>query len=242
MKVAIMQPTYLPWAGYFNMISQSDLFIFLDDVQFAKRSWQQRNRIMLGGKEHFLSVPVQCKGKREQSIRETVVDDAQHWREKHASTLSHAYRKHPFGADAIRPIMECLTTCGECLPDINIAIIMAFCDALKLPTQFRLSSEMTVEGKRSEHLVALCRQVDASSYLSARGSREYIEAEQVFSESGVEVEYHDFLPAPYPQKGACDFIPYLSIVDVVANLGFAGARNLVQGGGAPCPTNEEHTL
>lgn len=227
MKVAIMQPTYLPWAGYFNMIAQCNLFIFLDDVQFAKRSWQQRNRIMLGGKEHFVSIPVQCRGKREQLIYETAVDDSQKWREKHISTLNHAYRKHPFGGEVIQIVSDCLSIQSTSLADITIAIIKAFNHELGLPTQFCRSSEIGMEGKRSEHLVALCQRAGATAYLSAQGSREYIEAEHVFADSGLKVEFHDFVPEPYPQKGACEFIPYLSIVDVVANLGFIGAKQLV---------------
>ncbi|MBJ6724836.1 WbqC family protein [Geomesophilobacter sediminis] len=229
MKVAIMQPTYLPWSGYFNMIHQADLFIFLDDVQFAKRSWQQRNRIMLSGSEHFLSVPVQCKGKREQLIWEVLVDDSQQWREKHVNTLAHAYRKHPFGAEAIAPVTDALAGCGAGLAELNITIISAFCSRFGITTPFRRSSDLAVHGKKSEHLLALCREVGATTYLSARGSREYIEEEQVFSGTTVDVAYHDYHPSPYPQRGAAEFVPYLSIVDVVANLGFGPAGKLVRG-------------
>jgi len=74
MIVSIMQPTYLPWIGYFDLISKSDIFVFLDDVQFSRRSWQQRNRILLDGKETMLTIPIQNKGKREQLIKDVLVN------------------------------------------------------------------------------------------------------------------------------------------------------------------------
>lgn len=229
MRTAIMQPTYLPWPGYFHMIRNVDLFTFLDDVQFAKRSWQQRNRIMLNGTEHFLTIPVKSKGKRDQLIFEVVVDDDQHWREKHKNTLNHAYHKHPFGGDVVELISDCLDRCGDNLSDINIAIIDGFCNELDITTPLQRSSNIPVNGIKSGYLVALCRYCKALSYLSARGSKEYIEEEALFSEAGLHVDYHDFVSAPYRQQGAKEFIPYLSIVDVVANIGFEDAKKMMEG-------------
>ena len=95
--VAIMQPTYLPWAGYFNLISHADTFVILDDVQFAARSWQQRNRVVLNGEPHMLTVPVLAKGRPGMLIREAHTDETQKWRPKHIATIHRAYDRHPHG-------------------------------------------------------------------------------------------------------------------------------------------------
>ncbi len=229
MKTAIMQPTYLPWIGYFHMIRQVDLFTFLDDVQFARRSWQQRNRIMLRGSEHFLTIPVSSKGRRDQLIMDVIVDDGQHWRDKHKITLSHAYRRHPFGSDIIDVVGECLDRSSEKLSDITIAIITALCDHLHISTPLQRSSDLPVSGTKSGYLLALCSRCGASEYVSARGSREYIEEEALFAQASIAVEYHDFLPVPYRQVGASQFIPYMSAVDVIANIGFEGAAEMISG-------------
>lgn len=227
MKCAIMQPTYIPWSGYFNMIASVDVFIFLDDVQFNKRSWQQRNRIMVNGSEKFVTVPVSTKGKREQLINEVETDETQSWRKGHQAMINHAYAKHPYGQIVSSILDSVLSTNCSNLSAINRQLIEVLMDCLEIKTKIMLSSQISVSGKKSEYLLRLCDFVGADKYLSAKGSQEYIEYEGLFNSSTVVVEYHDFLPFPYRQSGSGLFIPYLSIVDLIANVGPAEAKNYI---------------
>lgn len=216
---SIMQPTYLPWIGYFQQIHRADNFVFLDDVQFDKRSWQQRNRILLHGDEHYLTIPVQSKGKRDQLIIDVETDENQQWRKKHISTLRQAYQKHSFGPEIIEVVERVLGTTSEKLVDVTIEMITAICSMMELEPRFLRSSGLPVEGKKSAYLYEICTHLESDRYLGACGSRDYIENENIFGSRGLAVAYQDYRPRDYPQRGAAGFVPYLSIIDLIANMG-----------------------
>ena len=129
MKAAIMQPTYLPWAGYFSLIDSVELFVFLDDVQIERQSWQTRNRVCIGGREQMLTVPVKKTGLLTQ-IRDARVNDAANWRKKHQKSLHQAYGGAPFGEMILQQLDFILCDYSQVrLADINIAIITAMSGA-----------------------------------------------------------------------------------------------------------------
>ncbi|QAY67766.1 WbqC family protein [Paenibacillus protaetiae] len=229
MKCAIMQPTYLPWTGYFRMINEVDLFVFLDDVQFAKRSWQQRNRILLQGREQMLTVPVLTKGKRDQRIMDVQVDDTQGWRSEHLLKLQHAYGKHAHGAEILELLAQELSAPVTSLAELNMNLIKRINASLKMATPILRSSELNAEGSKSQYLIHICQTVKADSYLSAPGSRAYIEEEGLFAKEAIAVEYMNYEPSPYPQKMSAQFISHMSIVDLIANVGFEAARTHILG-------------
>ena len=223
----IMQPTYLPWSGYFNLVAQANDFVFLDDVQFSHQSWQQRNRIVANGQPLVLSVPVLTSDRGPQLISAVRVDESKNWRKKHVRTLQQAYAKHPFGKQAVDQVEGIIGGGSDLLMDINIALILAFCRALELTATFHRSSALAIAGARSERLLEICRLLHADTYLSPRGSQEYLEEDGVFAGSEVALRYQEFVPRPYPQRGVGEFISHMSIVDLVANAGFQGAREYV---------------
>jgi hypothetical protein len=225
MSASIMQPTYLPWAGYFNLMSRVSAFVFLDDVQFAKPSWQMRNRILHRGAPFFLSVPTE--GSRNQILSEVRLAGDE-FRSTHQKTLEHAYQKHPFGAEvleAVSPLLADKTL--DRLVDLHITIIVALAQLLGFAPRILRSSELGVQGKRSVHLLEILADIGETAYLSPEGSRGYITLEEAFANSNVSVEYQHFEAVPYPQKGTTEFVSHLSILDVAANLGFEGARRYV---------------
>lgn len=224
-----MQPMYLPWAGYFNLIATVDTFVFLDDVQFERQSWQMRNRILLAGKEALLSVPTQRAplATRIGSIR--LADDAR-WRQRHATTLQQAYSKAPFGRmmlDAVLPLLA--DTSITLLADLDLAIIRAVVALLDLPGKLIRASELGCSGERTDHVVALCRRVGATVYVSPQGAREYLLSDDFSGRAGIELEFQEFTPAPYPQRRSAAFVSHLSVVDVLAHLGPARSRAYVEG-------------
>ncbi|ALC86342.1 hypothetical protein AM499_11255 [Bacillus sp. FJAT-22090] len=221
MKCAIMQPTYLPWAGYFSMINSSDTFIFLDDVQFAKRSWQQRNRIISNAKERFLTVPVKKSGKRFQKINEVRCINRE-WIQSHQEIIKQAYSRHTYYEDVKSILDLTFEQTSEYLQDINIHFIKNTMDYLNITTPLLKSSDIPVEGDKSEYLYRICQYLGSYSYISAPGSIEYIEEEGIFQRSNIIVEVFEFIPNYYNQLGMEGFASHLSIIDVIANLGKQG--------------------
>lgn len=224
MKCAIMQPTYLPWSGYFNLISKVDRFVFLDDVQFEKRSWQIRNRILVQGQECLISVPVR-KSSRETPIREILISNESDWRRKHWMTLCAAYVKASYGEEVLSLLEPFFTgRPPELLADFNQAIIQRIAGALSLSATFARASDLHCGGARSGHLIQICRKLECADYLSPRGSAAYLEEDNFVELSGLQLTLQEFEPAPYSQFRSENFVSHLSIVDVIANIGIEATK------------------
>lgn len=220
--VAIMQPTYLPWLGYLAMMARVDHFVFLDHVQFAGRSWQQRNRIKSARGELMLTVPVAKRGQREAAINEVFIDYGHDFPMSHLSSIRHAYARAPhFEAIwlGLRPILEAR---HEKLVALNLAIIRLFAEQLDIQTPTSLSSSLGLTEKREALLVAICRALGATRYLSPPGSMDYLGSGTLFREAGIGLDIHKYEHPVYPQLHG-EFIPYMSALDAIAMLG-PGAR------------------
>jgi WbqC-like protein family len=227
--LVVMQPTFLPWAGYFNLMARADHFVFLDDVQLEKQSWQTRNRWLIGGQVHWITVPVRHTHLA-QTIAETQVVDASHWRDKLTRGFAQHYGRHRHFADA-REIIEALRSHpAQHLGALHEAVIRHIAARLGLAPQLHRASDLPNAGPRSQRLVGLCRALGAARYLSPQGSADYLAEDHFAEQSPATLQYQDYHPQPYPQTGAASFVSHLSIVDVVANLGWAGARHYVDQG------------
>lgn len=222
---AIMQPTYLPYLGYFGLMARADVFVLLDDVQFARRSWQSRNRILGAAGEVMLTVPVK-KAPRETPICAIEIADAEPWREKHLASLRHAYARRPHFAEGMEFMAAQLEAPPTRLADFTCGLIMAAADRLGLRRELVRASALGVDGKRSDRLLALCQAVGASDYLSPTGSADYMEEDGVFRAADFPVRFQPFTPTPYDQ-GREPFTPYMGFIDAVMNLGWAGTRGLL---------------
>jgi WbqC-like protein family. len=223
-----MQPTYVPWSGFFNLISQVDVFVFLDDAQFEKSSWHNRNRVLLQEQAHWLSVPVR-RLSLSQRINEVEVDDQQPWRNKHVTLLKQVYGKHPFASDMLNAANVILDTSLIRLSDLNITLITYFARNLGLTQPFYRSSELGIPGKRSDRLIDICHALGCDEYLSPRGSADYLEEDQFVRRTDTTLLFQNFVPFPYPQKNTNHFVGYLSILDVVANLGWQESARYIRG-------------
>lgn len=213
-----MQPTYLPWLGYLDMIDKVDVFVFLDSVQFSKRSWQQRNRIKGDRGLMWLTVPVLNKGRRDQLICEVEIDQEQTYIAKHVSSIKRCYGKSRFSAPVIAEYAELMERKHQLLVDLNIDLIKWLCGCFDIHTPLLRSSDLAVGGQKSSLLVQICQQVCADFYLSAPGSREYIELEDQFSPNGIEVGYHTYSHPHYKQLYE-PFETHLSAIDLLLNAG-----------------------
>jgi len=216
--VAIMQPTYLPWLGYFDLIDQSDIFVLLDSVQFDKRSWQQRNRIKAPSGELLLTVPVFSRGKRDQKICEVQIEQSSNFADKHIRTIEHYYGKAPLFNSYIGELSAILRRRHQNLAELTIDLINWLSEAIGIKTELVRSSSLGVQGKKVELLVALCKTVGAECYLSPPGAKAYVDENNIFAQNNIRLEYQNFKHPVYSQLYD-DFIPYMSVIDLLFNEG-----------------------
>lgn len=217
-RVAIMQPTYLPWSGYFSLMSAVDVFIFLDSVQFARRSWQQRNQIKTVTGPQWLTVPVASKGKRDQLILEVEVDKSSDFSTAHHRSIETSYGKAPFFKTYSADLLPLLSNQSLLLADLTIGLILHLKSLLGIETKILRSSELKGTGAKADLLASLCQQVGATEYISPPGSREYLEESDAFTKIGVPISYFTFVHPEYPQLFG-GFLPYMSAIDMLFNCG-----------------------
>ncbi len=240
MRCAIMQPTYLPWAGYFNLMANVDLFVFLNDVQFERRSWQCRNRILINGSPQWLTVPTTSS--QTDRIDEILVDDTQQWRKKHIKSLKWTYGRHPYAQELSDVLAIIEDQSITSLSELNIHLIKHFARRLRLEVQFKRANELGADGKRSNHLLSLCRLLGVTQYLSPQGSKDYLVSDAVFEGSGIQLSFQEFTPGCYPQRDCKSFTSHLSIIDVLTNLGAEAAAEYVHTGILINPPNSDTAI
>jgi hypothetical protein len=227
-KVAIMQPTYLPWVGYFALMAAVDEFVFLDDVQFARRSWQQRNRVKGPSGELMLTIPVFKKGKREQPIDKVEIDWSTEFASKHVRTIEVAYAKASHIGEYWPAIADLLRRKTVPLADYTIDLIAHLRSAMGIKTPLSRSSTLQLAGKRENRLVAICEALGAKTYISPMGSQVYLEGSDAFASAGIELLYDDYAHPTYPQLHG-DFVSHLSAVDLLLNCGGSSLEVLTGG-------------
>ncbi len=218
--VAIHQPNYLPWLGYFFKITQCDVFVFLDNVQYEKRGFTNRNRIKTPQGPLWLTVDVLTRGSYYQTVREVRIAEGEFWRDRHWASLTHNYVKAPCFAEYAPHFSVVYGAHWEYLADLNVTLIEDVCRILGIQgVEFRRASELQVSGSKSELLAAICREVGGDTYISpsAGGSRSYMEPEP-FERAGVKVRYFDFVHPVYRQVRG-EFCPNMSVVDLLFNEG-----------------------
>lgn len=234
MIAAIMQPTFLPWIGYFDLIDRVDNFVFFDDAQVLKRSWGVRNRVLGAQGETFLTVPLVGHSQNADcSFANTAVDPAEKWRRSHLSTIRHAYAKAPFFRPVFEVIEELYAAHHATIGALNMAFIETVAQRIGIDTSFTRSSQLAgVDGRKDHRLLSICEAIGADTYLSAQGSAAYIEQDReggAFAGSPVDLRYHNFAHPLYPQAGD-SFTSHMSIVDMLMHCGFGSALDIIRSG------------
>lgn len=232
MVAAMMQPSFMPWQGYFELILKSDRFIFLDDFQFSVQSYHQRNRLFVNkGQVDWYTVPVQKSNSFGAPLNKTKINETIPWRKKMLKRTEANYSKAPYYSE-IAPFMSSwLLTPKESLAEQNIVFIKFVCELLDIKCEFRFSSENQSKSRRSERVVELLRWCEADFYLCAKGAFEYMLEDNVFPNSDIEILFQDFKAGFYKQVGSINnFIPGLSILDALMNIGPKATKELIQNG------------
>jgi hypothetical protein len=217
-RIAVVQSNYIPWKGYFDLIRSVDEFVLLDDVQYTRRDWRNRNIIKTPDGPMWLTIPVKVKGKYSQPIRE-VETDGSSWREAHWRAISHNYARTPYFRDLRESFEQLYLGCRDTqLSHVNHRFLTVVCDLLGIRTRISWSMDYGLVDGKTERLVALCRQLDAAEYLSGPAARGYI-SEELFAQAGITLRYADYSGYPeYPQLHP-PFNHFVSIIDLVFNVG-----------------------
>ncbi len=216
-KIAIMQPTYLPWTGYIALAMSVDQFVYLDSVQFTRRSWQQRNRIKTAHGEMLLTVPV-VKGPREQKINDVCIHTSSDFPTNHIDSIIHAYSKAEYFNEYSGRFINILKEGHTNLTDLNIKIVDCIFDVLDIKIETLRSSSLNLNGKKDELLANICNELEADHYVSPIGSSNYLDDSSFFGAQGISYSYLSYSPVEYEQLFV-DFIPYLSTIDLIFNVG-----------------------
>ena len=217
MIVAGHQPEFIPYLGFFSKISKADLFVIVDHIQFNKKYFQNRNKIKTREGWMWLTVPVITKGRFEQKIREVEINNSLNWQRKHWASITLNYQKAPFFKEHSGFFEEVYSKEWRLLSEFNEAFIRYILGQLELDVDVLKSSELGVTGQKTDLLIDICKKTGADTYLQGSGGRDYVEVEK-FQDAGLKVVFQDFEPPTYPQQFG-EFIPNLSIVDLLFNVG-----------------------
>lgn len=232
LNCAMMQPTFLPWQGFFELMLESERFIFLDDFQFSLQSYHQRNRLFVGpGRAEWYTVPIEKAASYQAPLNQARIADHGQWADKTLKRIQANYGRAPY-YDRLYPwLAEWLGVQHESLAEMNISFIEWVCESVGIRTEMRRSSGLASAKVRSEHVLELLRWCEADRYLCAHGAFDYMLADGVFPAEGIEVLFQNYVCGPYPQVGSPGgFVPNLSVLDGLMNVGPEGVCQLVSAG------------
>lgn len=232
MLVTIHQPEHLPWPGFFHKMAAADLFILLDVVQFRKNYFQNRNRILSRSGTIWLTVPVLTKGHLSRGLNEVEINNSDHaWRRRCWRTISASYARHPFFS-SLAPVLEAAYKLDWThLVPLNELLIHVIKETLGIDTPIVKASELGVwHTTSSQLLLDLCLATGATTYLAGRHSGSYLD-EGLFLRQGIEVRHHSFEMPTHSQLLSEDFVPDLSVLDLIFNCGEDSRRIMESGGG-----------
>jgi len=212
-RLASIQPSYIPWCGYFHTIQKSHVFVFHDNVQYTKQDWRNRNRIKTASGSQWLTVPV---GRVPQStpIHQVQLDPSSGWVEKHWNRIEASYAKAPFFeqyAPALKAIWERSWTS---LSELDIELTIKLCELLGINhVEFRRATDLDIVGTKTDRLLQMCDQLEATRYLSGPAAKSYIQPAD-FERAGLELEWMVYDYPEYEQLYP-PFDPQVSVIDLL---------------------------
>jgi len=224
--VAIHQPNFLPWLGFFHKIYQSDIFILLDNVPFTKSGYQNRVKIKSAQGEQWLTVPVLTKGRFGQLTSQVPINANTHWGKAHTATLRTNYQRAPYYEEIYGWLEPLYRKAQPHLAAFNLSLIEAILRYLKLSANLIMASSLVFEGNGPELLLQLVQLADGQVYLSGPSGRDYLDT-SIFELAGIKIEFQQFYHPIYPQLYG-DFMPGLSILDALMNIGPVQTMHLLQ--------------
>lgn len=220
MNVVILQPSYIPWRGYFDQIRRADLFIFYDDVQYDKHGWRNRNQIKTHQGKQWLTIPVHTRGITQGTpIRDVRIDWSKPWAKNHLKSLTVAYNKAPYFKEYVPLLESFYGRRDEFLADFTIETSIILTRELGCAsTRFMRSSEMPdIHGQKTDRLIQILKRVGATHYTCGPSASSYMEPEK-FEAAGITFEYMEYNYPEYSQLHA-PYDPYVTIFDLMFMAG-----------------------
>ncbi|MCF6465674.1 WbqC family protein [Clostridium sp. Cult2] len=220
------QPNYIPWLGFFHRMNYVDKFVILDNVQFTKDAFIQRNKIKTSNGELMLTVPV--KVKTDTLIKDVLIDNSQSWQKRHWLSIKYNYNKSPYWDYLSNELEDIYNKNWIKLFDLNMKIIELIRNKLNINTEIIIASELKQDfGKKTNLLIALCKHLEADTFFSGAGSKTYIEQEK-FNQNNINLFFQNYNHPIYKQRMG-NFISHLSILDLLFNCGPKSLEILIQG-------------
>jgi hypothetical protein len=233
--VAIHQPNFFPWLGYFNKIVRSDVFVVLDNVQYEKSSrgtWGNRVMLCVAGKAAWVTMPVVRQFEGTRLINEIKIQDSEPWRARLIKTIQMNYARAPHFSEVFPFVTSLINAPIDGLSAFNLNAIRGILEKLGLPvSKLVIGSSLSVEGAATDLLISIVRQTNGTAYMCGGGAGGYQEDEK-FASAGVGLMYQAFEHPVYPQGKAAEFLPGLSIIDALMHCGFGGTRKLLHAEGS----------
>lgn len=215
----ILQPGFIPWLGFFELMYKCDVFVFLDDVQFTKRDWRSRNKIKTPDGAKWLTLPVKTKGRFTQLIKEVEISNDQNWAKQHLNTIKMNYSRAAY-FDTFFPKFEEIYNCSwDLLYDIDVALIKLLMKELGLNRRLLRSSEMGISVGESakDRIIKTCQSVKATHFYNGIAGKAIYDYKS-FEEQNIVLEFQEYKHPEYKQQWG-DFLPYLSVIDLIFNHG-----------------------
>lgn len=216
MKVGIIQSNFLPWRGYFDFIREVDLFILHDDLQYTKGDWRNRNKIKTPQGARWITVPVHYH-QTDQLIEETTIDDSKPWARSMLNKIRNSYQNAPHFELYFSELNNLLLKSAASISDLNLRLINWVCAHLEIDTPVTFSREYHPQGAKTERLISILEQVNASTYLSGPAAKAYLEPE-LFEQAGIHLEYKVYDYPEYEQLYP-PFDPAVSVIDLLFMMG-----------------------
>jgi hypothetical protein len=230
MNYSVHQPQYLPWIGFFDKVAASDVFVYLDEVQYKQREFQNRNKLRTKDGWMWLTVPVAVE--RDTLIKDVAIDASRDWRPEHAKSLKAWYGRAPFFEKHAAFFHEVYARPWERLLALNVEIIRYLLDALNIKTRIVFESELAAGGTKTQRIINIGKKLGAETYLSGSGGRDYLD-EKLFKDADIKLSYQEYKHPMYRQQfmeSGDAFLPYMSTVDLLFNVGDKSLE-VLRGGG-----------
>jgi hypothetical protein len=219
MNVVILQPSYIPWRGFFHQIQKADVFVFYDDVQYDKNGWRNRNRVKTPAGSRWLTIPVNTDGVVSQHIpiNEVKINWIKPWNSSHWDILKQFYKTAPYYKDYVSLLEPFYIRHDERLASFTIDLTITISRSLGIKTEFVNSSSLKVQGTKTDRLVDILKQVGATHYISGPSAKDYLEEEKL-ADAGISLEYMVYDYPEYPQLYP-PYDPFVSILDLLFMTG-----------------------
>ncbi len=223
---AVQQPEHLPWLGFFDKMQRCDIYAYLDNVQFKKRYFENRNRILNQHTWQWVTVPVMTRGRYKQLIRDVRIDQSRNWKQVYVQRMYHQYCRFPFFDEIFPQLKKIINSDHERLLDLNLELIDMFRHIIDIQTPVVSASDLGLDELYGSRLILeICSAINADQYISGPDGVNYLDLD-TFRHRGIDVNYHTYEHPQYVQRNSGEFISHLSVLDALMNIGAEETRRL----------------